>query len=383
VSAARAEAPPTPERDTVVVAHRKRLSAEKIECERIPLGEADDYKPCLARLPGGELLLSAFHQYPQEGGKVREQTLLFRSSDDGQTWSVPQKLDLLGREPYLTTLADGTVFITGHLLASDVRNQYGYTHGYLHRSTDAVRSWQSIRIESEGIKPGASNHTSRNVLELADGALLLGVDYDGGGGPYFMWRSTDHGQTWDKSQTCTPRDFASVYGFFGGETWLWSARSGKIWALVRVDSNELPIRDRPIKSSNDQSDHFILFSSGDQGRTFDRVGDFGDYGEMYMSILRLPDRRLLLTFTVRDLHPPLGVRAIPGVETADGFEFDFRHDRVMLDTKTGSRYQGGGFGPTVQVADGTLVTSCSYRGSDDKTHLEVIRWRLPPNRDGK
>ncbi len=99
---------------------------------------------------------------------------------------------------------------------------------------------------------------------------------------------------------------------------------------------------------------------------------------MYMSILRLADKRLLLTFTVRDLAPPLGVRAIPGMETDDGFLFDFAHDRLMLDTKTGARYQGGGFGPSVQLADGTLVTSYSYRGSDDKTHLEVVRWNLPP-----
>ena len=49
----------------------------------------------------------------------------------------------------------------------------------------------------------------------------------------------------------------------------------------------------------------------------------------------------------------------------------------MLDTRTGSRSQGGGFGPTVQVDDGTLVTSYSYRGQDEKTHLEVVRWKLP------
>jgi hypothetical protein len=30
--------------------------------------------------------------------------------------------------------------------------------------------------------------------------------------------------------------FKSKYGFFDGETWLWQARSGKIWALIRVDS---------------------------------------------------------------------------------------------------------------------------------------------------
>ena len=150
---------------------------------------------------------------------------------------------------------------------------------------------------------------------------------------------------------------------------------------MRVDSVELSIKDRPIKAKNDQADHFILFSSADGGRTFDRIRDLGDYGEMYMSILRLQDKRLLLTFTVRDLKPPLGVRAIPGVETRDDFEFDFGKDRVMLDTRTPiGKSQGGGFGPTVQLEDGTLVTSYSYRGKDEKTYLEVVRWKLPGNR---
>jgi hypothetical protein len=73
------------------------------------------------------------------------------------------------------------------------------------------------------------------------------------------------------------------------------------------------------------------------------------------------------------------VRAVLGVETDDGFEFDFVHDRIMLDTRTPvGKFQGGGFGPTVQLGDGTLVTSYSYRGTDDKTHLEVVRWHLPP-----
>ena len=99
---------------------------------------------------------------------------------------------------------------------------------------------------------------------------------------------------------------------------------------------------------------------------------------MYMSLVRLQDKRLLLTFTVRDLKPPLGVRALFGAETDDGFEFDFAHDRLMLDARTPlGKPQGGGFGPTVQLQDGTLVTSYSYRGDDDKTHLEIVRWKLP------
>lgn len=346
--------------------------------ERVGLGVPDDYKPCIAKMPDGELLLTAFHQHKKENGKVLEQTLLFRSRDGGKSWSDAEELPLLGREPYLTILKDGTIFLTGHLLEQDVRNEWGYTTGFLHRSTDRGKTWSTIRSESESVKPKASNHTTRNVLELSDGTLMIGVDYDGGNGPYLIWLSSDRGATWEKKGNCEPKDFQSIYGFFGGETSLWQAKSGKVWGLVRVDSNELPIKDRPIKAGNDQADHFMLFASSDQGKTFERVQDIGDYGEMYMSLLRLQDKRLLLTFTVRDLKPPLGVRALIGEETEDGFHFDFAQDRIMLDTRTPiGKYQGGGFGPTVQLDDGTLVTAYSYRGEDDKTHLEVVRWKLP------
>jgi hypothetical protein len=56
-----------------------------------------------------------------------------------------------------------------------------------------------------------------------------------------------------------------------------------------------------------------------------------------MHPLRLQDSRLLLTFAMRDLNPAPGARAIPSVETDDGFECDFAQDRILFDTKTGSR----------------------------------------------
>lgn len=362
----------------ITVTQRDRIAVDRLAAERIPLGQPADYKPCVARLPDGELLLTAFRPDKKVGDKVREQVALFRSQDEGKTWSEPELPDLLGREPYLSITRNGTIFITGHLLANDIRNTVGYTTGYLHRSEDRGKTWQSLRFESEEIKPKASNHSSRNVVELNDGTLAIGVDYDGGGGPYFLWKSSDGGKTWPVKEKFVPEDFKSMYGFFGGETWLWQAASGKIWALVRVDSNELPIKDRPIKAGNDQADHFILFSTADGGKTFQRIRDFGDYGEMYMSLLRLKDKRLLLTFTVRDLKPPLGVRALLGTETDDGFQFDFSKDRFVLDAKTPiGKPQGGGFGPTVLLDDGTLVTSYSYRGEDNLTHLEVVRWKAP------
>src|SRR5262249_30223497 len=105
--------------DDITVVGSRTVSADRLSCERIPLGEADDYKPCIARLPDGELLVTAFHQHQENGGKVREQNLLFRSRDGGRTWSQPERLGLLGREPYLSVLGDGTIFLTGHLLAAD------------------------------------------------------------------------------------------------------------------------------------------------------------------------------------------------------------------------------------------------------------------------
>jgi hypothetical protein len=84
---------------------------------------------------------------------------------------------------------------------------------------------------------------------------------------------------------------------------------------------------------------------------------------------------------VRAVHPPLGVHALLGKEQAGGFVFDFGHDRLVLDAKTPlDKPSGGGFGPTVELGNGTLVTAYSYRGADDKTRLEVVRWRLPERR---
>jgi len=111
-------------------------------------------------------------------------------------------------------------------------------------------------------------------------------------------------------------------------------------------------------------------------------GTFGAGGEMYPRFLRLKDGRLLLTFTVRssstDGHS-LGLRAI--VSHDDGNTWDFDHDRLVIDAQNIGP-SGGGFGNTVQADDSALISCYSYRGSDNKTHIQAIRWRLPAA-DGK
>ncbi len=85
----------------------------------------------------------------------------------------------------------------------------------------------------------------------------------------------------------------------------------------------------------------------------------------------------MLTFTVRsnstDGHG-LGLRAIVSKDNGRSWEFD--RDRIVIsDVNRGS--SGGGFGNTIQLPDQSLVSIYSYRGAEQKTHVESVRWRLP------
>ena len=376
----------------IEVRNPKKLPA-RIACERVSLGKQGDYKPCIAKLPNGELFIVAFDasHRPIDGG-IREDMLLWRSRDGGRTWSKRQVLPLVGREPYFSVLSDGTLLITVHFLKQDVRNKEGYVYSLLHRSTDGGHTWQSMKIGWEDV-PGAAEKatvvTSRNVLELQDGTVILGVAAPKG--VSYLWRSRDRGRTWDKTLACrfAGVDTSRLWWPIMGETVFWQARNGDLLGLFRVDQKLFP----PIPGTKvpqeklDQYERLVLFRSRDGGRNW-RMEELGSYyGEMYPAILRLQDGRLLMTFTLRAAVPPnerpLGVRCVLGRETDDGFEFDFRHDRIMLDTKTpDDSISGGGFGPTVQLDDGTLVTAYSYagpggwRGQDFR--IELVRWRCPP-----
>jgi hypothetical protein len=122
----------------------------------------------------------------------------------------------------------------------------------------------------------------------------------------------------------------------------------------------------------------MLYETTDEARTLRLVRMLGGVGLMYPAVLRLDDGRLLLTFTVRAIHEPLGLRAVVSEEREDSLDFNVDEDRLMLDTQTAPGVSsGGGFGPTVQLEDGTLVSSYSWRDAVHVTHLEVLRWTLP------
>src|SRR5262249_28471269 len=159
---------------SIRVNNPRRLGAWQLPAEPTALGPG--YKPSLARLADDELVMVALYQDQLGGGKVREWAGLWRSADGGRTWSARREAkDLLGREQWVTATSKAVLFATSPLLAADVQNPDGYTHSYLHRSTDRGRTWQRTRIGPEGFPPKASTTLSRNVIEMPDGTLLLGV----------------------------------------------------------------------------------------------------------------------------------------------------------------------------------------------------------------
>jgi hypothetical protein len=383
-----------------------RLPDAPIDVERMAIGAPGDYKPVITKLPNNDLYISAYRSnvpagvepvpgYPDIKSRILEPPLIFRSQDGGRTWSGPKLINIAGKEPYIHAADDGTLFITTHIVHQNILNREDpcYCYGMLHRSDDLGETWTSMRAEPDVIRAQNReyvNCTTRFPLQLNDGSLLLaasGVGVDAN----TMMRSTDGGKTWPQRIACEFDNNPPDYPWpIMGEGVLWQARSDKIYGLFRVDTRDwAEIDDDPLELDrnklHDQFDRLILCSTTDLGSHWKQESDFGRYGQMYPSILRLQDGRLLLTFTQRANQRPLGLRAVIGTEHDDGFEFDINRDVIVIDQHTPDHLaSGGGFGCTVQLDDGTLVSSYSYRtdvdtfaGPDRQLHCEVARWRLP------
>ena len=377
----------------------KSLPGQSIAVVRTPLGIPNDYKPFATRLGSGDLLVVAFCFGPIPGIKgYVERAIFWRSKDGGKTWGPrEERLDVQGREFGLTTLSDGSLLMTCHWLANDVLNPSRHTHSKIFRSTDEGKTWSETRIGPDGFPDKAATSADWMAFEIPDpkrpGKMLacIGVSMQDGhkNAPKVVriWRSADGGKTWDRSLRPDTSGWIDVDGFFS-QTVTHRTPTGKILHPVRVDRTgphwHIPGTPEKLKKeSGDQGDRMMLWVSGDNGKTFRRhntFGNFGTYGEMYPRFLTLADGRTLLTFTVRSNSTDgrsLGVRAI--LNDNDGKSWDFINDRMVIsDVNFGS--SGGGFGNTVQNADGSLVTVYSYRDKGGKTRIEAARWSLPRKR---
>ncbi len=374
--------------DVINVRNPVTLPAQ-IRAKRVPIGLTGDYKPDLVVLSSGEMLLVMFQPVTNPNGTYQENMILYRSEDSGQTWGTRDPLPLLGREPYFTLLSDGTLFLTASFISADYRNTEGYTYAIVYRSEDGGNTWTSMPILSEDVAnlpPGTrtTTRTSRNLIELPGRTLLLGVG--AGTNMDYLWRSQDEGVTWDKTlevQAPAGYDEAANGIPWLGEFVFTLAPNGDLLGFQRGYATALPpipgTEYPPNSATDDSTTRESLFRSHDGGLTWTLDPPLGStYGEMYPSLLHLSDTSVLFTYTVRALQPQLGVQAVLGTVTSTSYALNFKSDILLLDEETPSNEtSGGGFGNSVQAADGTLVTAYSYRGSDGNTHVQVVRWGLP------
>lgn len=368
----------------IQVYNPRRLSSWEIPAQRVAAyGHAS--KPSMAFLPDGQLVMVANFVRKAPDDKRDEWVGLWRSSDGGETWSERIEVkDLIGMESWLTCISDGTLFATSTFTDDDSKNPEGYYHGYVHRSIDGGQTWKRLRIGPEGFPPKAQTRTSRNIVELPDGTLLLGVSVTEmeQGRIAYLWTSQDRGKIWNRSTSRVEigdyrgQSYDNLDGFFS-EDFTFRAQSGKLLHFIRCGppSPMYPMNDGRLTPSGSAIDRMMRCESTDLGQNWGELRDFGDYGMHYPRVIRLQDGRLLLTFTQRGVFYPIGLQAVLSYD--DGETWDFQSDRLIIEGKTGWGIpSGGGFGNTIQLADGTLVSCSTYRCNND-TPLEVIRWRLP------
>jgi hypothetical protein len=355
----------------------------QIHAQRIPVGLPNDRNPDLVLLPSGGLLLTMFQPVSNANGTYQENLILYRSKDGGESWGKREVLPLLGREPHFSVLHDGTLFLTTRLLSTDYRNKEGYDHACVYRSTDSGETWSALPVFTQdvpGAPPRSQTRTSRNILELQDGSLIMGVS--AGSSVDYLWRSFDEGQSWNRSLVSQVEGYdVSTQGRpWYAEMILFQARNGELLGIARTPANAVaPFPDTEAPAVNDDTDRMVLFRSRDGGRLWTLAADIGDYyGEMHPSLLRLSDGRMLFTFSARGARPPLGVQAVLGVERPSGFSLNFATDRLILDeTAAPGEPRGAGFGNTVRLPGGQLLTAYSYQGASGATRVEVVRWVLP------
>ena len=96
----------------------------------------------------------------------------------------------------------------------------------------------------------------------------------------------------------------------------------------------------------------------------------------YAELVAGGDGVKLSRFEQRALFYPTGLRARLSYD--DGETWDMDTDQIVIEgfTPWGAE-QGGGFGNTLELDDGTLVSCYSWNPGDNQYETGVVRWQLP------
>ncbi len=172
----------------------------------------DDRNPALGQAKDGSLVVGFWRtaNYDDQGKynpKLEKpvDTWVTRSLDGGKTWSAPAGIDVsdIGwGSPYgrILTLEDGSMLMNiygGPIRPPGTKAAAREDNSYLYRSTDHGQTWKRFALA------GAKRFNETALLRLPAGKLLAAMRTTG---PAEVWLtgSTDNGQTWSQPQKVTP-----------------------------------------------------------------------------------------------------------------------------------------------------------------------------------
>ncbi len=332
----------------------------RVPAVRTRVGTRGNYKAGMARTADGTLYITPCR--PLWGNKgpydVTFHINVFRSRDNGETWEQINQTDMLGKEPSLCALPDGTLVMTAQLMEGG-----NMTHTMpVYRSTDGGVNWTKTIIS------GTSRDYPRNVFVDRDGSVCFvrtldhryefETDKTGESSDLEVFRSYDGGISWQRDIGKLDWDYAGIM-----EVCAIRAREGSMLATIRH---------QPSGTMGEGFENTLLTESLDDGKTWSRPRRISGTGEPHFFLTELSDGRLLATYS--HYHVPYGVAAMISADGGKTWDRDnFYHLAHSHDAYTG-------WPVTIELPDRSLITSCAVTNFWEEkpytTSCETVRWRL-------
>ncbi len=326
---------------------------------RTRVGGRGYYKGGLARLPDGTLFAAPCRPVRGPGGPhdVSFRISVFRSDDGGETWNDTGAEGLMGKEPALLALPDGTLVLTAQYYEQAV----WVPRMPVSRSTDGGRTFETTWLEANRDYPRNLiwDEAAGEIVMIRSKARKYWYETHEESSPHLeVARSADAGRTWRRETGLLPWDFTGY---------------SELASLLLPDGRFLvAIRREPPGTKGEGFEDTLLTESTDGGRTFRMPWLASHTGEVHWHLLRLRDGRILATWS--NYHLPYGIQA--AVSTDGGRTFDLAHATMLA---LSSDYYVG-WPVTVEFADGTLGTLYAstpfLSQKPDSTACEFVRWSL-------
>ncbi len=318
---------------------------QKQAAVRSQISPRGGHKPCMARLPSGDLLATQIFN-----GSIA----LCRSKDDGFSWGPPREVvvpggrRLSGRAPMFAALADGTL-----LLGS----------GTIYRSTDEGQTWQQCQVNGSVTVAGKTYNIgwgeSDGPHQLSDGTVICSglISLAPGKSKAYLLRSKDGGQTWGDASYIADASEVNIAVLPGD----------KLFACLRVAT----------AGAGEGGAIVEVTKSSDDGRSWSRPRRIGlGKAQIPGFPLYLKDGRLLIIYGNRQF--PFGAQAIASRD--GGKTWDTKHP-IILTWFSWDDYCG--HPRSLVLPDGSIITGYYARvfkenqSPDSDIAGHCLRWQVP------